>query len=136
MSFFGISARKAEPKSTGARGEELAVQYLKKNKYKILARNIVPDGHEEIDIIAETREERIFVEVKTRTGDPSDEWKYGTPATAVTLRKRKHLLNAARAYNCAHPTKKQLRMDVMEVYLPREQEKEPILHHITDAFRS
>ncbi len=125
---------KEEPVNTGTRGENLAVKFLKKNKYKVLARNVRPDGHEELDIVCETRDDRVYVEVKTRTGDPNGEWRYGTPATAVTHEKRRHLLSAARAFHAQHPTKKALRMDVIEVYLPDGHD--PEIHHIIDAFRS
>ncbi len=54
----------------GARGEDLAVKYLKKQGYKILHRNWCnPKGKRlgEIDIVAQTKDKIIvFVEVKTR----------------------------------------------------------------------
>ena len=51
-------------KQTGDKGEAYAAKYLKKHKYKIIARNYKkPYG--EIDIIAENKEVIAFVEVKT-----------------------------------------------------------------------
>ncbi len=122
------------PENTGARGEQLAAVHLRKHGYKIIGRNVRPIGHEELDIICETRTVRAFVEVKTRSVSPDGPLKYGTPAMAVTQEKRRHLISAARAYHAEHPTKKMLRMDVMEVYLPAG--GAPVLHHIEDAFRS
>lgn len=60
--------RAREAHQLGRRGELFAAQYLVNNGYEILARNArFPDG--EIDIIAKRphRNERIFVEVKTRS---------------------------------------------------------------------
>ena len=52
-------------KQTGDKGEAYAAKYLKKHKYKIIARNYKkPYG--EIDIIAENKEVIAFVEVKKR----------------------------------------------------------------------
>ncbi len=134
MCLFGRKHTEV-PESTGARGEALAAEHLRKNGYKIRARNQRPDGHEEIDIVCETRKTRIFAEVKTRTQAPMGPMKYGSPATAVTHEKRRHLINAAHAYNQAHPTKKSIRMDVIEVYLAPDGTLLD-LHHIEDAFRT
>ena len=50
----------------GQVGELYAERFLKKQKYKILAKNYVtPFG--EIDIIAKTKNTYVFVEVKTRS---------------------------------------------------------------------
>ena len=54
-----------EIKKLGRRGEEIACEYLLKNKYKIIARNY-KKGYQEVDIIAQKNKELIFVEVKTR----------------------------------------------------------------------
>ena len=57
-------------KSVGARGEDIAVKYLKKQGYKILHRNWYNAKGKrlgEIDIVAQTKDGPIvFVEVKTR----------------------------------------------------------------------
>ena len=48
----------------GQFGEDLAVKYLLKNKYKIIDRN-VKISYKELDIIAKIKDKIIFVEVKT-----------------------------------------------------------------------
>ena len=59
----------------GRRGEDLAVAFLLEQGYRILQRNW-REKTGEIDIIAETDEFIVFVEVKTRTtalfGNPED----------------------------------------------------------------
>ena len=55
-------------KNFGKTGEDYAEEYLKKNGYKILKRN-VHVGRGEIDIIARKENLIIFVEVKTRRSD-------------------------------------------------------------------
>jgi len=61
--------KKKESLSTGARGEKAALNYLKKQDYKILETNFFnPKGRRlgEIDIIAKDGKEIVFVEIKTR----------------------------------------------------------------------
>lgn len=51
----------------GRKGEDEAAQYLRKQGYRILARNVsTPCG--EIDIVAQVRGVLCFVEVRTRQG--------------------------------------------------------------------
>ena len=53
-------------KQTGKTGEDIAEQYLVKNGYKILERNIHFSRNCEIDIIAKDKDTVVFIEVKTR----------------------------------------------------------------------
>ncbi len=76
----------------GKTGEDLAVRYLKKNGYRILARNYrTPIG--EIDIIAKDRETLVFAEVKTRKST-----RYGHPKWAITPKKQRKLSMLALYY--------------------------------------
>ncbi len=118
-------------KEIGDIGESVASKFLKKQGYKITKRNIHL-SHNEIDIIAEDREFIVFVEVKTRTGDPLDT-RFGVPSSAVDKKKRGHLLAAARDYLGKNPTKKQPRMDVIEVWL-NESKKVVDINHIRNAY--
>jgi len=78
--------------SLGRWGENLATEYLSRNGYTILQRNLhTPYG--EIDIIAKQKESIVFVEVKTRRSDS-----YGYPEEAITPAKQSHLLAAAQSY--------------------------------------
>ena len=127
---------KSASRSFGDRGEDEAVAYLKKNGYRILARNYV-SGRREIDIIAVKKNILAVIEVKTRTYTRENFERFGRAATAVDAEKRRNLLLAARAYTEEHPTKKLLRFDVIEVYF-EEGEDAPLLslHHMEDAFRT
>lgn len=79
-------------KDLGAKGEEIAVSFLKSKGYRIVERNYrVRLG--EIDIIAEQGGDLVFIEVKTRT-----DILYGSPFESVTLQKQKQLSKVALEY--------------------------------------
>ena len=119
-------------KDIGDIGEKAAAKLLKKNGYKIIARNIHL-SHNEIDIVAEDKEFIVFVEVKTRTFNPDGNSNYGLPSSAVNARKQDHLIRAAFDYLRLNPTDKQPRMDVMEVWLDQSH-KVIKTNHIRNAY--
>lgn len=92
-----MASLKANRRTLGRRGEEIAARYLQERGYRILARN-VQTLHGEIDIIARKEEVLVFVEVKMRTSPG-----FGYPEQAVTPRKQAHLLAAAEVYLQQHP---------------------------------
>lgn len=95
--------------SLGAWGEEQAVRFLEAKKYRVIARNFMtPVG--EVDIVARTRKELIFVEVKTRRSDA-----FGGPFAAVGPRKQRQILRAAQWYLNDTKSKLQPRFDVIGV---------------------
>lgn len=94
----------------GALGEVSAARFLREKGYDIVTANY----HcrlGEIDIIAENAKYLCFVEVKTR-GERS----FFAPADAVDYGKRQKIIATAKFYLSSHPTKKQPRFDVAEVY--------------------
>lgn len=121
----------------GRLGEDQAVRFLKKNKFKIIERNI-HISHNEIDIIAISKKEKIisFVEVKARTVDKDLYSPFGTPASAVTKEKQQRTLAAAKGYLKANArfSDFQPRFDVIEVYLDREDMKILKINYIENAF--
>ena len=119
--------------SLGRYGEKLACDFLKNKKYKILEQNFY-SSHNEIDIIAENKQYIIFVEVKTRSCSPNNNFDFGTPASAVTYSKQKRTLLAAQSYLNEHHTKKAPRLDVIEVYLNKDDNTLFKINHIEDAF--
>ena len=77
---------------SGNYGESLAVNFLKKQGYKIMERNYRIRGGE-IDIVARDGEFLVFVEVKARWSH-----EYGLPSESITYYKVKALLKTAAFY--------------------------------------
>ena len=123
-----------ERRITGNIGEDAACKYLRKNKYKILKRNYVSGGHE-IDIIAENREFICFVEVKTRDVDAISP-KEPRPASAVTPKKQRAIITAAKGYLATHRPEKHVRFDIIEVYMTANERGRRTfeLKHLENAF--
>ena len=119
-------------KEIGDIGERAAARFLKRSGYKIKGRN-KHLSHNEIDIIAEDKSYIVFVEVKTRTINQSKD-KYTSPASAVTHAKQSRLISAAYDYLRQKPSKKQPRMDVIEVWLDKETQKVIDINHIYNAY--
>ena len=115
-------------------GEDAAVKYLKKKHYKILERNYTV-GKLELDIIAKSRKEIVFIEVKTRSVISLDNMPYGRAADAVDLEKRQNTVSAAYAYMRKNPNNLNMRIDVIEVYLDKNSERPKILtiNHFENA---
>jgi putative endonuclease len=81
---------------TGKQGERIALFFLRRNGYRILARNFsTPSG--EIDIIAYDHGVLSFVEVKTRTS-----LEFGAPEAAITSHKMRQIAKVARQYVSRH----------------------------------
>ena len=121
-------------KEIGDIGERAAARFLKKNKYKIKGRNL-HFSHNEIDIVAEDKSYIVFVEVKTRSVDTASiGYIPDPPSKAVTKSKQSHLLDAARAYLKENPSKKQPRMDVIEILIDKETHKVVNSNHIRNAY--
>ena len=118
----------------GKIGEKIAAKYLKKKKYRIVAKNI-HISHNEIDIVAKNKKFIVFVEVKTRSTDQNLTSNYGTPASAVDNRKQKRTVEAARVFLKDHKySKLQPRFDVVEVYLDKQTHKQIHINYIENAF--
>lgn len=124
----------------GRMGEDIACDHLIKNGYSIVARNTHVSKNE-IDIIAEDKDFFVFVEVKTRSVLYENSSYYGSPGRAVNYKKRTNTVAAARAYLATHYTKKQPRIDVIEVCM-RDKGGNSVcpqlltVNHIRDAFDS
>ena len=124
-------------KDIGTLGENAAVKFLKKSKYKILDRNI-HFSHNELDIVALHKKSGVivFVEVKTRSVDTDLFSPFGTPASAVTKQKQQRTIQATRGYLNANPKfcKYQPRLDVIEIYLNKQNKSILKINHIENAF--
>lgn len=118
----------ADHNDFGKIAEDLAVDFLVRNQYKILARNF-RYLKAEVDIIAEFDNQIIIVEVKARNTDTFLE-----PQKAVNKKKIRLLISAASYYIEENNIDKEVRFDIISV-LPNKQ-KTLEIHHITDAFQS
>ena len=79
-------------KTTGEKGELAAVSFLKRNGYQILETNY-RCAIGEIDVIAQEKNELVFVEVKTRKSG-----EMGYPEEAVGIKKQKKMSQLALWY--------------------------------------
>ena len=109
----------------GKLGEDIAVNYLKQQGYKVLDRNF-ECRQGELDIIALDKNEIVFIEVKTRTSN-----RYGTPSEAVNKIKQKHMLKTIKYYlHIRNLSDEFVRIDVIEVYIKNNVYK---VNHIKQA---
>jgi putative endonuclease len=94
----------------GMQGEGIAVRYLRRREYIVLARN-VRLGRDEIDIIAFDSTDRVlvFVEVKARS-EKSEEYR---PELNLTRSKKGKMRRAARAWVSLHGYEGGWRIDVI-----------------------
>jgi putative endonuclease len=85
-------------RETGAGGEQRAVEYLKQRGYTIIERNW-RSPHGELDIVASSKQELVFVEVRTL-----ETANYGFPEESVGRDKQRKLAQLAAAYlqQCQH----------------------------------
>ena len=110
----------------GKKGERIALSYLRRRRYKLIAKNFRAIRCE-IDIIMLDRKKDmlVFVEVKARTPGI-----FGTGAEAVDERKQRHLLLAAQCFMQRNQMYDiNARFDVVEVDL-----KTKAVRHIENAF--
>lgn len=109
----------------GTQGEEIAVAYLLKHGYDILARNW-RHKHLEIDIIASINGALVIVEVKLRSsGD------YGNPEEFVTKSKQKKLIKAADFYIKENNINWETRFDIVSII---QNPNELKVEHLAGAF--
>lgn len=113
-------------KTLGARGEEIAVAYLKRQKYRIIETNFRCRCGE-VDIIARDGKTLVFVEVKTRRTAS-----YGLPQLAVTPFKQRQISKAALTYLSKNRLMEEnARFDVVSIFLL---DTSPAVDHIKNTF--
>lgn len=106
-------------------GEKIAENYLLEKGYEIILKNYyTPFG--EIDIIAESSEFILFVEVKYSRGK-----KYGYPSMAVTEKKKERIYQSAEVFIGNYDVKKSCRFDVIEIFHYNDSFG---INHIENAF--
>jgi len=112
----------------GKKAEDIAVEFLVKNGYRILCRNF-RFQKAEIDIIAEKDQMIVIVEVKARSTD-----NFILPHEAVTKTKIRSIVNAANHYLEEFKKNQEARFDIISV-LPDEKGVLSV-EHMIDAFES
>jgi putative endonuclease len=117
-------------KPLGQRGEAAAARYLRRRRYKILAR-----GHRfrlgELDLVALDGRTIVFVEVKTRESAEA-----GHPSEAVDRPKQRKLTQMAQSFLKRHRlVDYPARFDVIGITWPPGQRR-PTIEHISNAFEA
>lgn len=115
---------------SGAWGEALAAEYLRRKRYTILAA-----GYRcrfgEIDLIVKDRKHLVFVEVKLRKSA-----NYAMAREYVDRRKQEKIRMTASMYLSEYPTNMPARFDVIEIYAPNgTMTHNPEIYHLEDAFQ-
>ena len=117
-------------KLSGAWGEALAAEYLRKKRYKILAAGY-SCKFGEIDLIVADRKYLVFVEVKLRKSPD-----FAKALEYVDRRKQDRIRMTASLYLSQNPTALQPRFDVIEIYAPEGTATvRPEIRHMEDAFQ-
>ena len=117
-------------KLTGAWGEALAAEYLRRKRYTVIA-----SGYRcrfgEIDLIVRDRKHLVFVEVKLRKSAD-----FARAGEHVDFHKQRRLRTTASFYLSENPTELICRFDVIEIYAPEgPATKKPEICHLEDAFQ-
>ena len=115
-------------RDVGAKGEQIAVKFLKKSGYKILQRNYRCKLGE-IDIVCYDHGTIAFVEVKTRYSDT-----YGPPELSVTEAKKRQIVKVALHYVAEKRIEgMDFRFDVVSVF-HTPMKKYPVITLFKNAF--
>lgn len=115
---------------SGAWGEALAAEYLRKKHYKTVAQGY-SCKFGEIDLIVQDRKYLVFVEVKTRKSPD-----FALAREYVDQRKQDRIRITASMYLAQNPTKLQPRFDIIEIYAPEGIDTiRPKINHMEDAFQ-
>ncbi|MBL7927394.1 MAG: YraN family protein [Bacteroidia bacterium] len=111
--------------SLGNEGENTALQFLKNKGYQIIATNY-RYLKAEIDIIAQWKQQLIFIEVKTRSSSV-----FGMPQDAVGIKKQKLMIEAAHNYILQNQLRNEARFDVVAIIKTKSGTE---IIHVEDAF--
>ena len=95
----------------GSKGEDIACEYLIKNGYEIVDRNVHFSKFCEVDIIAKLKKKIVFVEVKTRKNEC-----FGSPLEAITKNKYNNIKIGVYSYVQEHNIK-DFQVDVIGIVM-------------------
>ena len=115
----------AQHNELGNKGEQLAVDFLLKNNYKIIARNY-RFLKAEVDIIAQKGETLAAIEVKTRSTKD-----FGNPQDFINPKKIKLLISAVDNFVIENDLEVEVRFDIIAII---KQKNAFEIEHLKDAF--
>ena len=115
----------ADHNELGTIGEELAVEFLEKNGYKILETNWTFQKAE-VDIIAQKDTVLAVIEVKTRSSI-----EFGLPQDFVKPKKIQLLVKAINEYVISNDLDLEVRFDIIAI---QKENNGFMIEHIEDAF--
>jgi len=134
--LLGFLRRKAPSQSAiphhlslGARAERIALSYLKRKGYRLLARNYRTHGGE-VDIIAKHKDEIVFAEVKSAISHPAF-----YPRDKVDEKKQRKIVQVAEIYlRRKGLSGARVRFDILEVSFKTPNDQKPKITHLERAF--
>jgi putative endonuclease len=109
----------------GKKGEDLAVDFLLKNGYTIVARNYTYQKAE-VDIMAQKNDILAVVEVKTRTSAD-----YGDPQQFLKPKQIQRIIKAVDEFINTNELDVEVRFDIVAIVLNK---KGMTLEHLENAF--
>jgi len=115
----------AEHNELGKEGEKLAVEFLLKKGYKIVARNFFYQKAE-VDIIARKGKTLAIIEVKTRSTPD-----FGDPQEFVKAKQIQNLVKAVDYFVNEHDLDVEVRFDIVAII---KNKAGTSLEHLKDAF--
>ena len=111
-------------------GEEEATKMVENKKLKVREHNWRM-GHLEVDLIAENKNEIVFVEVKARTSILNGKM----PEENVDEIKQKRIVVAANAYVKLHKITKTTRFDVVGILIDKDTNQITYRAYVENAYR-
>ena len=114
----------------GIIGEAEAAKMLEKKGFKVVEHNWRM-GHLEIDLIAESKKEVVFAEVKARTTTYGDK----TPEEYVDEDKKRRMIAAGNAYIKLKRLQKTLRFDIIGILVDPNTQEVTYRGHWENAFQ-
>lgn len=116
-----------KPYDLGKAGEEVALKYLKRKKFKIIKKGFrLYKG--EIDVIAYDRKTLVFIEVKTRRSRS-----FGLPEESVTTAKQRQIKKIAQGFVAFNNLENvECRFDVISLIFKKNDGY--FIRHFKDAF--
>ena len=114
----------------GIIGEEEAAKMLNKQGFKVIEHNWRM-GHLEVDLIAESKHEIVFAEVKARTTTFGDK----TPEEYVDKNKKRRMIAAANAYIKHYKVDKTPRFDIFGFLVNAETNEVTYRGHWQNVFQ-